>query len=237
MVLSQLMDQMKKEKRSQLTELEAKQVLAEAGIPVTETKFAADKKQAVSISKKIGFPVAIKIVSSEITHKSDAGGVMLGLENSTQVARAYEEMLASVKKKFPQAKIEGVSVQKMAPRGVEIIIGMSKDPQFGPVVMFGLGGVLVEVLKDVSFRIVPVSRGDAREMMESIKGYPILKGYRGQEPVDVPFLEELIVKVSEFAEKNPGVAELDLNPIFAYGKGAIAVDARIRIDSEWRGLR
>jgi len=139
-------------------------------------------------------------------------------------------MLASVKKMFPQAKIEGVSVQRMASPGLEVIIGMSKDPQFGPLLMFGLGGVLVEVLKDVSFRIVPVTARDAGEMIAGIKGYPLLKGYRGQEPVDIPFLEELIVKVSEFVEKNPKVAELDLNPIFAYRQGAVAVDARIRID-------
>ena len=230
MMLSEIIDQMKKERRSHLTEIEAKNLLKAAGIPVTETRLARNEKEAASISKEIGFPTALKIISSEITHKSDAGGVKLGLKNATEVTQAYKDMLASVKKTFPQAKIEGVSVQRMAYPGLEVIIGMSKDPQFGPLLMFGLGGVLVEVLKDVSFRIVPVTGRDAGEMIAGIKGYPLLKGYRGQEPVDIPFLEELIVKVSEFVEKNPKVAELDLNPIFAYRQGAVAVDARIRID-------
>lgn len=230
MTLNQIIDQMKKEGRSQLTEVEAKRVLTEAGIPVTETRLARNKKEAISISKEMGFPVALKIVSPDITHKSDVGGVKLGLKNATQVNKAYEELLVSIKKKIPQARLEGVSVQRMASSGVEVIIGMSKDPQFGPLLMFGLGGVLVEILKDVSFRIVPVSRRDAGEMIAGIKGYPLLKGYRGQEPVDIPFLEELIVRVSEFIEKNPEVAELDLNPIFAYRNGAVAVDARIKID-------
>ena len=230
MMVSEIIDQMKKERRSHLTEVEAKNLLKAAGIPVTETKLARNEKQAVSISEEIGFPTVLKIISSEITHKSDVGGVKLGLKNATQVAKAYKDMLASVKKTFPQAKIEGVSVQRMASPGVEVIIGMSKDPQFGPLIMFGLGGVLVEILKDVSFRIVPVSRTDARKMIAEIKGYPLLKGYRGQEPVDIPFLEELIVKVSEFVEKNPELAELDLNPIFAYRSGAVAVDARIKMD-------
>jgi len=230
MMVSDIIDQMKKEKRFHLTEIEAKDLLKAAGIPVTETKLARNEKEAVSLSEEIGFPTALKIISSEITHKSDAGGVKLGLKNATQVAEAYRDMLASVRTMFPQAKIEGVSVQRMASPGLEVIIGMSKDLQFGPLLMFGLGGVLVEVLKDVSFRIVPVSRRDAGEMIAGIKGYPLLKGYRGQEPVDIPFLEELVVKVSEFVEKNPKVAELDLNPIFAYPQGAVAVDARIRID-------
>src|SRR5512136_2199556 len=148
MRVSDIIDQMRKERRSHLTEIEAKNLLKAAGIPVTETKLARNEKEAVSISEEIGFPSALKIISSEITHKSDAGGVKLGLKNATQVAEAYRDMLASVKKTFPQAKIEGVSVQRMASPGLEVIIGMSKDPQFGPLLMFGLGGVLVEVLKD-----------------------------------------------------------------------------------------
>jgi acyl-CoA synthetase (NDP forming) len=234
-MLSKMIEQMKKERRSHLTEIEAKTLLKAAGIPVTETKLARNEKEAVSISEEMGFPTALKIISSEITHKSDAGGVKLGLRNATQVAEAYRDMMASVRKMFPQAKIEGVSVQRMASPGLEVIIGMSKDPQFGPLLMFGLGGVLVEVLKDVSFRIVPVTGRDAKEMIAGIKGYPLLKGYRGLEPVDIAFLEELIVKVSDFVEKNPKLAEIDLNPIFAYRQGAVAVDARVRIDVDGEG--
>ena len=143
----------------------------------------------------------------------------------------FIKMVDIVKDFSSEAEIHGVSVQKMARPGVEVIIGMSKDAQFGPVLMFGLGGILVEILKDVSFRIVPLAKRDAREMIREIKGYPLLEGYRGQEPVDVSKLEELILKVSDFVEQNPGVDELDLNPIFAYSDGAVAVDARIILEA------
>ena len=213
-----------------LTEVESKGLLTQWGIPVIETRLARSKKEAISLSKEMGFPVVMKISSPDIVHKSDAGGVKLGLDNATQVGKAYTEMMSSMKEKYPRAQIQGVSVQKMAPSGVEVIVGMSKDAQFGPVLMFGLGGVLVEVLKDVSFRIVPLTRRDASEMIKEIKGYPILQGYRGAEPADIGALEELIVKVSEFVEQNPQIKEIDLNPIFAYKDKAIAVDARIILE-------
>jgi acyl-CoA synthetase (NDP forming) len=178
----------------------------------------------------MGFPVVLKVSSTGVIHKSDSGGVKLGLANATQVSRAYSEIMSSIKQAYPRAQIEGVSVQSMAPPGVEVILGMSKDAQFGPVLMFGLGGILVEVLKDVSFRIVPVTDRDAREMIREIKGYPVLEGYRGQKPASIPALEKLIVKVSQFVEKNPQIRELDLNPIFAYPDKAVAVDARIILE-------
>jgi acyl-CoA synthetase (NDP forming) len=213
-----------------LTEVESKQLVERAGIPVTKTKLARSKKEAISISKETGFPVVLKIVSPDVVHKSDSGGVKLGLANGAQVGRAYSEIMSSVRQKYPQAAIQGVSVQLMASPGTEVIVGMSKDPQFGPVLMFGLGGVLVEVLKDVSFRIVPVTKRDASEMIREIKGYPLLQGYRGQEAVDIASLEDIIVKVSQFIEQNPQIKELDLNPIFAYRDKAIAVDARIVLE-------
>jgi acyl-CoA synthetase (NDP forming) len=213
-----------------LTEVESKELLKKSGIPVVEAKLARSKKEAVSISKEMGFPVVLKISSPDVVHKSDSGGVKLGLANATEVGKAYNEIISSVKQAYPKAQIEGVSVQSMAPSGVEVIVGMSKDPQFGPVLMFGLGGILVEVLKDVSFRIVPVTARDAREMIREIKGYPVLEGYRGQKPVSIQALEKLIVKVSQFVEKNPQIRELDLNPIFAYPDKAVAVDARIILE-------
>lgn len=215
-----------------LTEVEAKELLKKAGIPVIEAKLARSKKEAMALSKEIGFPVVLKICSRDVVHKSDCGGVKLGLANASQVGKAYSQIISSVKQAYPEARIDGVSVQKMAPPGVEVIVGMSKDPQFGPVLMFGLGGVLVEVLKDVSFRIVPVTERDAREMIKEIKGYPILQGYRGQKPANIPALEQLIVKVSQFVEENPQIKELDLNPIFAYEDGAVAVDARIVLEDQ-----
>jgi acyl-CoA synthetase (NDP forming) len=213
-----------------LTEVESKELLKKAGIPVVEAKLAQSKKEAISMGKGMGFPVVLKISSPDVVHKSDSGGVKLGLANATQVGKAYTEIISSVKQAYPEAQIEGVSVQPMAPSGVEVIVGMSKDPQFGPVLMFGLGGILVEVLKDVSFRIVPVTERDAREMIREIKGYPILEGYRGQKPASISALEKLIVKVSQFVEKNPQIKELDLNPIFAYSDKAVAVDARIILE-------
>lgn len=213
-----------------LTEVESKEMLKQAGIPVIEAKLARSKKEAIALSREMGFPVVLKISSPDVVHKSDSGGVRLGLVNATQVGKAYSQIIPSVKQVYPEARIDGVSVQTMAPPGVEVIVGMSKDAQFGPVLMFGLGGILVEVLKDVSFKIVPVTRRDAREMIEEIKGYPVLQGYRGQKPASIPALEELIGKVSEFVEKNPQIKELDLNPIFAYPDKAVAVDARIILE-------
>ncbi len=213
-----------------LAEVESKELLHKAGIPVVDTRLARTKREAVSISKQMGFPVVLKISSPDVIHKSDAGGVKLGLANATQVGKAYSEIVSSIKQAYPEAEIHGLSVQRMAGPGVEVIIGMSKDPQFGPVLMFGLGGILVEVLKDVSFRIVPVSERDARDMIREIKGYPILEGYRGQKPVSIAALEKLIVRVSQFAENNPHIAELDLNPVFAYPDKAIAVDARVVLE-------
>jgi acyl-CoA synthetase (NDP forming) len=213
-----------------LTEIESKELLAKAGIPVIKTKLAKTKKEAIALSKAMGLPVVLKISSPDVTHKSDSGGVKLGLATYAQVGKAYSEIISSVRKKSPRAVIEGVAVQTMAPSGVEVIIGMSKDPQFGPVLMFGLGGVFVEVLKDVSFRIVPVSKRDAKEMIKEIKGYPILEGYRGQKPVKIAALEDLIVKLSQFVEQNPQIKELDLNPVFAYPDKAVAVDARIVLE-------
>jgi len=226
----QIIDKARSEGRTVLTEIESKQLLSQAGITVIDTRLALSREQATSISRQFGFPVVLKIASPDIVHKSDAGGVKLGLKTTKQVGKAYDDILLTIRQRHPQAVIQGVSVQKMARPGVEVIIGMSKDAQFGPVLMFGLGGILVEVLKDVSFRIVPLTRRDAREMIREIKGYPLLEGYRGQEPVDVSNLEEWLVKVSDFVEHNPEVKELDLNPIFAYSDGAVAVDARLILE-------
>src|SRR4030065_532651 len=193
MAKNEILKQDRKEKRTQLTEIESKELLKEAGIPVVESKLARTKTEAVTLSNKMGFPVVLKIVSPDVIHKSDSGGVELGLTSAAQVGEAYGKILSAIKKHYPKAKIQGVSVQKMARPGVEVIIGMTKDAQFGPVLMFGLGGILVEVLKDVAFRIVPLTKRDAHEMIKDIKGYPVLEGYRGQEPADIAFLEDLIL--------------------------------------------
>ncbi len=220
-----------KMKSVMLNEVEAKKLLEQAGIPVIDTRLASTKSEACSLSQEIGFPVVLKIVSPDIVHKSDIGGVKVGLTNTTQVRKAYSEIISSVRENAPGARIEGVSVQKMAKPGVEIIIGMTEDDQFGPVIMFGLGGIWVEALKDVAFRIVPVSAWDADEMIREIKGFAVLQGYRGQEAVDLSFITKTITQVSEFIEKNPQIKELDINPLIAYDDGAVAVDARIVMKS------
>ncbi len=228
-----IIDKARSESRTLLTEVESKELLKQAGVNIIDTKLATSREGAIAISQQLGFPVVLKIASPDIVHKSDAGGVKLGLKTPNQVGKAYDQILRAASQKNPQARIDGVSVQKMAKPGVEVIIGMSKDAQFGPVLMFGLGGLWVEILKDVSFRIVPLTKRDAEEMIGEIKGYPLLTGYRGQEPVDVSKLEDFLLKVSDFVELNPVVKELDLNPIFAYSDGAVAVDARVVIeDSE-----
>ena len=227
MSVAEVIDNARSEGRTLLTEVESKQVLREAGIPVALAVLAADAKAAVQAADKVGFPVVMKVVSPDVAHKSDVGGVRLGLESKEEVEQAFGEIAASVKATQPDARIEGVAVQKMAPAGTEVIIGMSKDPQFGPVMMFGLGGVFVEVLKDVAFRIVPLEPKDAREMVREIKGFAVLEGVRGQKPADLAALESLILQVSEFIEAHPGVEELDLNPVLAYPDGVMAVDARI----------
>ena len=216
--------------RTSLTECEAKDVLGQAGIRVVETKLARSKEEAVIISKQMGFPVVLKIASPDVIHKSDSGGVELGLDGEIEVTVAYESITSTVRQLNHTAHIEGVSVQSMARPGVEVIVGMSKDPQFGPVIMFGLGGVLVEILKDVSFRLVPLTERDAREMITEIKGYHLLEGYRGKESCDIHCLERLLLQVSDFVARNSEVKELDLNPVFAYGDGAVAVDARIMLE-------
>jgi len=230
MTVQEIIGRAKSEGRGLLTEVEAKALLKQADINVVDTRLAASRDEAISISQELGFPVALKIASSDVVHKSDAGGVELGLDTVEEVGQAFDDIMAAIKKAYPQAKIQGVSVQKMARPGVEVIVGMSKDAQFGPVLMFGLGGILVEILKDVSFRIVPLVKRDAVEMIKEIKGYPLLEGYRGQEPVDVANLEDMILKVSDFVEKHPEIKELDLNPIFAYKDGAVAVDARVVLE-------
>ncbi len=225
-----IVEQARSEGRTALTEIESKGLLGGAGINVIDTRPAASGSEAASISRQLGFPVALKIASPDILHKSDAGGIRLGLETPEQVEAACDEILKNVSEKHPRVKVHGISVQKMALPGVEVIIGMTKDVQFGPVLMFGLGGLWVEILEDVSLRVTPITRKDAGEMIREIKGYKLLTGYRGQEPVDISALEDMLLAVSAFVEENPAVKEIDLNPVIARGDGAVAVDARVILE-------
>ena len=230
MTANEILNKAKKEKRTILTEIEAKQILSEAGINCTDTRLAATKEEAVTLCEEIGYPVVLKVSSVDISHKSDAGGVKVNLKDKAAVEKAYDEIMASCKQYKPDANIEGVSAQQMAKSGVEIMIGMVNDASFGPVVAFGLGGIFVEVLKDVAFRIVPFDKNDAAEMIDEIKGKKLLEGFRGSEPVDKEYLQNILLKLSDFLEKTEEIKEIDMNPIFAYKDGAVVVDARIIID-------
>ena len=216
--------------RTLLSEVESKQLLEEAGIPVVPTRLATSRAEAVRIANEIGLPAVLKVISPDITHKSDVGGVKVGLETAGQVRSAYDSIMSSARAAAPTASIEGVSVQSMAEPGVEVIVGATRDPQFGHVVMFGLGGVLVEMLRDVSMRLVPVEPRDARAMIREIKGLPLLQGYRQYPPCDLDSLEQVILGLSRFLEANPEVRELDLNPVLCYPKGLVAVDARVVLE-------
>lgn len=227
MSFAEVLAQARAEGRTLLNEVEAKQVLREAGVAATATTLATTREEAQQQAESMGYPVVLKVVSPDIAHKSDVGGVKLNLQNAEEVGEAFDEIMANAQKAEPNAKILGVSVQEMAKQGTEVIVGMTTDPQFGPVMMFGLGGIMVEVLKDVSFRLVPLEEKDARQMIAEIKGKPILDGVRGQPAADVEALEKTILQVSQFVEQHPEIRELDLNPVFAYPDGAMAVDARI----------
>ena len=231
MTANDILAQAKKENRTVLTEIEAKQILSQAGINCTDTRLATTKEAAMALSEEMGYPVVLKISSVDITHKSDAGGVKVNLADGAAVEKAYDDIMASCTAKFPDADIEGISVQGMAKSGTEVIIGMTKDPSFGPVLMFGLGGIFVEVLKDVAFRIVPLDKNDASDMINEIKGKKLLEGYRGQDPADIPFLEDMLLKLSGLVDKTDGIAEIDMNPVFAYKQGAVVVDARIILEA------
>jgi acetate---CoA ligase (ADP-forming) subunit beta len=227
MTFETVLGQARAEGRTLLNEVEAKQILRDAGIPATAATLATSREQAQQQAEAMGYPVVLKVVSPDIAHKSDVGGVKLGLTDANAVAAAFDEIMANAKKAEPNARINGVSVQEMAKQGTEVIVGMTTDPQFGPVMMFGLGGIMVEVLKDVAFRLVPLTNKDAAQMIGEIKGKPILDGVRGGPAADMAALQSTMVKVSELVQKHPEIRELDLNPVFAYPDGALAVDARI----------
>jgi len=228
--VSQIFEEARKGGRTYLLEPEAKAVCMEYGIPVTKFRVAKDTEEVIRFAEETGYPVVVKIVSPDIIHKFDVGGVVLNLKNSEEVKDACNRILMNVKKRKPDAKIVGILVQEMIPPSTEIIIGATKDPQFGPALMFGLGGIFVEVLKDVSFRIAPITRSDAQEMITEVKGYPILKGYRGQPPADINAIVEILLNTSRLVMDHPEIKELDLNPILVYEKGAKTVDARIILE-------
>lgn len=227
---SQIFANVRKENRKNLLEPEARALCKEYDIPFTESKMAKTKEQAIRFAEEIGYPIVLKIISPDIIHKSDVGGVVLNLQRAQQVEEAYSTILLNVKNHKVNARIIGVLVQEMAPPSTEVIVGAIKDAQFGPAVMFGLGGISVELLEDVAFRMAPVTRQEARLMITEIKAYPVLKGYRNRPAADIDAIAEILVNTSRLVTNNDEIKELDLNPVIVYEKGARAVDARIVLE-------
>jgi acyl-CoA synthetase (NDP forming) len=225
-----IFDNVREERRKFLLETEAKAVCMEYGIPVTEFKLAKSEGEAVEFADEIGYPIVLKIVSPEIIHKSDVGGVIINLKDRKGVGDAYKKILRNVRKYKAKAKIVGILVQEMAPSSTEVIVGATKDPQFGPAIMFGLGGIFVEILKDVTFRIAPITEEEAREMITEVKAYPLLKGYRNIPPADIDSIAKILLNTSKLVMQHEEIKELDLNPIMVYEKGAKTVDARIILE-------
>jgi len=223
--------QCKNEGRLELGEMEAREILEAYDIRMPKAELACDIDEAKEIAGRIGYPLVLKIVSPNILHKTDVGGVKIGIDNEKELEENYNQILFSASKYMPDANIRGILVQEFIKDKKETIIGMSEDPQFGPMIMFGLGGIYVEALKDVSFRIAPLSRQVAREMIEEIKTIKLLKGTRGEDPSDIDSIIEIILRVSQLVTDFPEILEMDINPLFVkkQGEGSIAGDVRIRI--------
>jgi len=219
------------EKRANLLEPEAKRICKEYGISTPLFRVVTNVKDAVKSARSIGFPVVLKAVSPDIIHKTEAGCVMLGLRDPTEVRRAFSEILSNAQRRVQKARVNGVLVEKMLPKGVEVIVGGFKDPQFGQTLMFGLGGIFVELFEDVSFRVAPLRERDVRTMIKEIKGYEILKGHRGQPPADEESLVRIIMSLSKLLTDHSEISETDLNPTIVYDRGAMIADARMTLET------
>lgn len=208
--------------------IDAFNFLEKEGFPVLKNALAKDENEAAGIASEIGFPVALKVSSPDVVHKTETGGIMLSLKNGGETREAFKKITGAFISDHPGKRLEGVIVQKMG-SGLELIVGVLKDQQFGPVLMFGLGGIFVEAMKDVSFRCIPIEARDAKEMVEELQAYNILKNPR-KETIDLYVIENLLLRISKLVEKHRGIHEMDLNPVFVSSKGISICDVRIKID-------
>ncbi len=224
-----ILDETKHQKRTVLTYEESRKVMELAGIPLNKMKVANDLEESIQRANEVGYPIVLKVISEDVIHKSDSGGVRVGIKSDGELSESYHEMLKSVLSFYPNAKIEGVSVEEMV-SGVELLIGTSTDEQFGKMIAFGIGGVFVEVYKDVSFRLIPVTSKDVHNMIDEIKGKAMLKGFRGMPKVNLDELTSLILTISKLIEKYPIINEMDLNPVVATENGLQVIDARIILE-------
>ena len=212
---------------SMMAEPEAIALLSDYGIPYPRHRVARSAAEAAEVAQSLGYPVVLKVVSPDVSHKSDVGGVVLGLADAAAVAQAFDQIIDTVQKRQPGASVREMLVSRQAPPGQEVIVGALKDAMFGPAIMFGLGGVFAEVLQDVTFRVLPIQASDAEEMVREIRGYPLVAGTRGQAANDLQALTALLLSVSRLVSEKPEIEELDLNPVRLYEKGLLALDARI----------
>lgn len=212
-----------------LTVEESKAVLRAAGIRTNRSSLAGDPEEAARLAEEMGFPVVMKIVSPQIVHKTEAGGVETGINTAEDAARAFTSIVKRAEAYSPEAEIRGVLVEEMA-GGVEMIVGAARDPTFGHLIMFGLGGIFVEVFRDVSFRVIPIGERDALDMIDEIRGRAVIDGVRGQRGVSREGIAEVLLAVSGLVERNPQIRELDINPLMGDGDSVVAVDARIVLE-------
>jgi acetyltransferase len=224
-----ILDEVRNEGRVTLVEAEARGILAAYHIPLPESRLASTSGEAIEIAEDIGYPVALKIASPDILHKSDLGGIRLRLQNADSVRDAFDLTMYRTRQHMPDAEIWGTLVQEMIRPGKEVIIGMTRDPQFGPLILFGLGGIYVEVLKDVTFRLAPVTQLEASTMINEIRSAPLLRGVRGEKPSDLEAITNVIQRVSQLVMDFPDIVELDINPLVAHEKGTVALDVRLSI--------
>ncbi len=226
----EIFKKVKNSRRNNLTEFEARKILDYYDIPIVKGDIVKSLNEAKKFVEKVRYPVVLKVVSRQIIHKTEVGGVILNIKNERELYQAYHQMIKNIEKKAPKAKIDGFFIQEMLPNDREVIVGGKKDQTFGQTIAFGMGGVFVEILEDVSFRVVPITKQDAIEMLKEIKALKILKGYRGKPPVDFEALVDILLRTSKMLEANPEIKELDINPIFALPDRAVAGDARIIVE-------
>jgi len=229
----ELFDRVRAEGRVSIGDAEAREVLEAYGFPIPKSRLARTPQEAAKVAEEIGYPIVLKIASPDILHKTDVGGVKLNLRSSSDVQDAFELMVYRAERYVPDARVWGCLVQQMVPGGREVLLGMSRDPQFGPLVAFGLGGIYVEALKDVAFRVAPFNRHEAEEMIREIRSYPLLEGVRGEPPADHEAMVDALLRISQLATDFPEIVELDINPlmVFEEGRGAMAIDMRLVLAS------
>jgi len=230
-LIRKVFDTAREDGRLTIGEAEARDVMKACGIRMPQSKLAATAEEAVAYAQEIGFPVVMKISSPDILHKTDVGGVKVGLRTPTEVRDAFDLMVFRATRYLPDARIWGCLVQEMITGGREVIVGMNRDPQFGPLLMFGLGGIYVEVLKDVAFRVAPISRVEAQELMAEIRAYNLLRGTRGEKPSDLDAMAEALLRISQLVTDFPEIVEMDINPLLVMesGRGVYGVDMRLVI--------